>query len=105
MSDWSADVCSSDLPQRGVQGNSQGGLRRLGGGTALVVVRPLLDQLEIVVAELPKELLHCLQGTGVIVGVERVGRGRDNVGELADQREIDGQIGRASGRERVCQYV
>ena len=43
----------------------------VGRGAAGLVVRALLDQLEVVVAELPEELLGRLERGGVVVGVER----------------------------------
>ena len=45
--------------------------RGRGRGRVGLVVRALLDQLEVVVAELPEELLGDLEGGGVVVGLER----------------------------------
>src|SRR3546814_4452638 len=64
ISDWSSDVCSSDLPA--LRGD-------------LVVGR--VDRRELAVGEVDELLRHALRGQPV------------------------GKIGRASCRERVCQYV
>src|SRR3546814_10592438 len=72
ISDWSSDVCSSDL------------LAKLPSGIAAVVF--------------PADLMH----------VEKYRRSRtdEEFIELARHvAEIDIEIGRASCRERVCQYV
>src|SRR3546814_9602603 len=76
ISDWSSDVCSSDL-------------------AALVDV----DALEL--AELDAVLLVLLGD----VLVTRLGHRRALGGPEVDRRGRAVQIGRASCRERVCQYV
>src|SRR3546814_9138933 len=81
ISDWSSDVCSSDLRRR----------------QRHAVVQPVLQGHE---------------ADGLIGGGIEPGEG----GELAHRLiwidageeeldDVDGQIGRASCRERVCQYV
>src|SRR3546814_3123084 len=68
ISDWSSDVCSSDLhAQRRRDGKGLSAFAALRGGT-----------------------------DGAAAGGDRDGRAR---------RGADAQIGRASCRERVCQYV
>src|SRR3546814_21090769 len=78
ISDWSSDVCSSDLF---VEDLVQGGVERLRGGQ--VAAERLFD--------------HYPRAPGATAGVERPDHGRE-------QARRD-PIGRASGRERVCQYV
>src|SRR3546814_1569372 len=89
ISDWSSDVCSSDLTDR------RGGAAShfLGGGRHLVHRRG--DQLD----------LTALPGNGLVaLGRHRLhlaGLALDLGNGVADLFEI----GRASCRERVCQYV
>src|SRR3546814_6461957 len=81
ISDWSSDVCSSDLPQRLLLGDDR------------------LEAVEIGLA-LDVEVL-------VALALD------DRAGLVLDKHERTGaenvllvpQIGRASCRERVCQYV
>src|SRR3546814_2035793 len=84
ISDWSSDVCSSDLaPAAGESGPAGRGVGVVGGGAA-----------------------RGCEG----VGVGRL-RDRQDIGGT-DRRDLvvdvvgdAGEIGRASCRERVCQYV
>src|SRR3546814_2388798 len=80
ISDWSSDVCSSDL-------------RDLAVGVELRVGQPVGRRLGI--AERHED--HA-------VGDSAVGAG-DQLDGAAPRRDADPGIGRASGRERVCQYV
>src|SRR3546814_5837836 len=82
ISDWSSDVCSSDLVSR---------IRRYAGGCDLAVAADLADPHAHDVRALPAA------GPGGTPGCV-----------FADDRALDrspDQIGRASCRERVCQYV
>src|SRR3546814_10057540 len=72
ISDWSSDVCSSDLQRQPLQPHDAGG-DRLG-----------LAQTPLVHAEL-RLPADQIMGPGIEV--------------------VPGEIGRASCRERVCQYV
>src|SRR3546814_4782833 len=85
ISDWSSDVCSSDLAGRQL-GVEQG--RRQTAGQAQ-------EDFEVLAAGM-QHLDHRLV-------FEQRGEWRP----VMDQQRIDqvGQIGRASCRERVCQYV
>src|SRR3546814_8272690 len=78
ISDWSSDVCSSDLLDR--------------------------DRREIVVRELADEAAELFGEAHIGAQLRRFlgrqARHVDRVGDAAGQ-----QIGRASCRERVCQYV
>src|SRR3546814_10149145 len=77
ISDWSSDVCSSDLDyfERRVD--------------VFIVAGANADDAEVDVA-----------GVRVVAGIERA-----VAVDGAAQREHDIEIGRASCRERVCQYV
>src|SRR3546814_3387980 len=76
ISDWSSDVCSSDLGEADLARQGEARIERL--------PRPLLEQ---------QRARHALQEGGA-------------VRRRADSRRLPcGQIGRASCRERVCQYV
>src|SRR3546814_6599770 len=76
ISDWSSDVCSSDLP---------GSASSLG---ACCVARPRGHQFAPALEKVCPSI-GCL----------------DSIDEFVRERLIDDQIGRASCRERVCQYV
>src|SRR3546814_19643192 len=101
ISDWSSDVCSSDLPCVFCSSGWNGG--GTASGSALLsrlrtgpVVRPVAQQAvaqQVVLAQAAAKL--------VIGQAELAGRGALVVA-LCRQGL---QIGRASCRERVCQYV
>ena len=78
-----------EQPQLDVQRDRERGPGRVGRGAAVVVVGALLDQLEVVVAELPEELLGDLERGGVVVGVERLGGPAHDDLEPAEQRAVD----------------
>src|SRR3546814_1744999 len=85
ISDWSSDVCSSDLLANGARlKHAAGGVERIDGG---------------VDAEFRDRTVQ--NGRGV--QVRERGR-RRGVGQIVGG-DVDRQIGRASCRERVCQYV
>src|SRR3546814_10531770 len=87
ISDWSSDVCSSDLVNRSA-------VQMMGGASVQDLIQPLGYLFE----ESPDSLRRVM-----------IGRfsGRKNYSEFMKIRTLDGrvQIGRASCRERVCQYV
>src|SRR3546814_15064562 len=104
ISDWSSDVCSSDLGL-GTAGEGVGAPQRAEDGVVAGVVEGAVPRL--VVAE----------GLGDAVG-DRLGVTGDQVVALAGENLVAtggvvlpavhlvrGQIGRASCRERVCPYV
>src|SRR3546814_4189548 len=86
ISDWSSDVCSSDL----LQGAADGGVGAV----------PLTQRVAAPVHadRLCDRAVHHHHGTREIGGAEQAVHG-----EFGDQRRL--AIGRASCRERVCQYV
>src|SRR3546814_15608264 len=100
ISDWSSDVCSSDLLAMPVQVDLLGGLERpLAQGGFLLVGQhahlgaAALDQLDALFALLLVQRLQFRHGLGE---------------GLPDRRLVlfrQAWIGRASCRERVCPYV
>src|SRR3546814_12975098 len=103
ISDWSSDVCSSDL------------LQHVDVVLPVAAMEADLHRLEAALQEAPRGLRHRLgiaQSAGGSVGAHLVvepakqpvaGQFGDLAGEIP-QRQVE-QIGRASCRERVCQYV
>src|SRR3546814_14227725 len=95
ISDWSSDVCSSDLPLIVVVARHVGGIeaRALGPGTIAperLVLVEAVPRAEIEIEQVEQQI--------VIAALRRVDR-------RACLRVIDREIGRASCRERVCKYV
>src|SRR3546814_14557428 len=95
ISDWSSDVCSSDL-----------------------IIEPVdADDQAAADPALAHALLHVAGGGAACAGDEILRVDSDRAGDRADRAPADGQrvvrpqrathlkIGRASCRERVCQYV
>src|SRR3546814_9158832 len=96
ISDWSSDVCSSDLAGGG-----------LGRAHALLLAS---RGAKIVV----NDLGGATDGTGesisaaqkVVEDIEAIGgEAVANGASVTDYRAVEAKIGRASCRERVCQYV
>src|SRR3546814_1464613 len=107
MSDWSSDVCSSELreaPEAGESGRVlvPEAVGRVVGGQAVVVeavgTAPSCD-----LAGAGREVEPDVAGDVALAlhheGVERLLEGAE------PEAVVDEQIGRASCRERVCQYV
>src|SRR3546814_4205287 len=84
ISDWSSDVCSSDLTPSA----TASGLGRAPAAEDEVDLSPVQFQLQVVAGKLVAMLAQ--------KGLRRRVPGRGQVGD---------EIGRASCRERVCQYV
>ena len=89
-----------EQPQLDLQRERQGGPGRRGGGAAVLVVRPLLDQLEVVVAELPEEPLGHLERGRVVVGLERLGGLRSTTSASRPSRAQSIGSETAKGRAR-----
>src|SRR3546814_12398212 len=95
ISDWSSDVCSSDLLRPrglGLRGPRSGGEHLVEHGLCLALVG-LLRERELGDQALPRLGQHPLLA------------GREPAVTLAAPQVAHDQIGRASGRERLCQYV
>src|SRR3546814_18657775 len=100
ISDWSSDVCSSDLFDRAVAADERViiGVRNLGRVIGMIE--------RAVVRDLGRERGE--RCGGVFVGFGQGGhaqalRKRERVIKLLERFDL--QIGRASCRERGCQYV
>src|SRR3546814_14745103 len=117
ISDWSSDVCSSDLPKLDLYElatgyrDQHGGLEYLVCDEAQFYTDAQAEQLARVVDELDADV-HAL---GLLTDFRgRLFAGSARFLELADERQVPqdfeyvdelGKIGRASCRERGCQYV
>src|SRR3546814_13456845 len=99
ISDWSSDVCSSDLDRMfdALSDRFDGIFKRLRGKGKLRE-----EDVEEVLREIRVALLEADVNFSVVKGMLAHIRGRTVGLELS---EALNQIGRASGRERVCQYV
>src|SRR3546814_3664620 len=95
ISDWSSDVCSSDLKriERVIDAN----------GNEKVTIRFILDDghVEEIEANRRKKRLQLAQDA---VRRRRRDEGFDD-DQIKVRRVFAAEIGRASCRERVCQYV
>src|SRR3546814_17983634 len=100
ISDWSSDVCSSDLavlrqPARWRKGR---GRRRLHpqpvGGRAMIQIQYRTQRLSMRFFMLMLVLFVVQVAFGMLLAVQHI-----------DTALLAGKIGRASCRARVCQYV
>src|SRR3546814_10080816 len=98
ISDWSSDVCSSDLKVAVITGGDSG----IGRAIAIAYAK---EGADIVIAYLDEhedaeKTRQLIEGCGC----QCVALAGD-VGDEAFCRAVIEEIGRASCRERVCQYV
>src|SRR3546814_12065415 len=107
ISDWSSDVCSSDLRAARIAARDLGGVDQHGDAVDRAPVR------YIALAAHRRARGDVIGGAarGREIDIARIAQG-DDIGARFERAGIDGgrrhpafQIGRASGRERVCQYV
>src|SRR3546814_11274267 len=112
ISDWSSDVCSSDL-EPGTLGPERRDLRSLGGGLADrdVAGTDVPAGLLLGLGE-PRREVPARRLLGVVSGVREPQRGAADVGAAlaaararGHRRDADRELGRASCRERVVPYV
>src|SRR3546814_2497036 len=91
ISDWSSDVCSSDLEIFGINTHIRAVCDGYAADGYYCVAPGLFDRVE----------------RGVYLGYtgDDVARGRDLRGKMTWDACMKDEIGRASCRERVCQYV
>src|SRR3546814_14803413 len=95
ISDWSSDVCSSDLVGGQQVDDLEAGLQHLGAGLELGERRRLA---------VDRPVVEVLAVAGIVQAVAQ--RVEDvALDAVADRNRDRGEIGRASGRERVCPYV
>src|SRR3546814_11681217 len=116
ISDWSSDVCSSDLEEEALaaeRSDMQKGARLagelttvnellLGSEGGLSQLRQAARRLDRMAAEHPllAEALASLDRA-----VIEASEAEEKLDAASDACSFDPEIGRASGRERVCQYV
>src|SRR3546814_11885422 len=96
ISDWSSDVCSSDLLEAGVEilvVNKDGTSRKSTVGRSKIESRPM---------RLVKAQIDNNKGSVILQNAETI-RLITNDNKLISVTDL--KIGRASCRERVCQYV
>src|SRR3546814_17239102 len=93
ISDWSSDVCSSDLAEA----------RRVGRGRASGVRRARAN-LSIEGRRDGGTQAMARRDRGVVVAPARELQGACRGRPVSGAAVLVAQIGRASGRERVCQY-
>src|SRR3546814_17735063 len=119
ISDWSSDVCSSDLHQAADDGAAQDGERQNGacadrffsalGHSAVLATPgdawPALSRLRLFRTACPTLGWLCHGGTWLMDRSPSQAALRRRWVRLAWGLNRDPQIGRASWRERVCQYV
>src|SRR3546814_11524504 len=102
ISDWSSDVCSSDLPRLRPFGEPRRGEACRLASASVVEPEMMLGRLHIAITVLARTARHAhrdriakpLEACGVV----------ERLAARPRQRGDTGEIGRASGRERVCQY-
>src|SRR3546814_14948678 len=101
ISDWSSDVCSSDLD------DPKFVIGKVERSSVFVPRSPRIGTNEDNAFDLAR--LGCLH----LIGIEETSQDAGDpldlallaANEMADARHYDFEIGRASGRERGCQYV
>src|SRR3546814_8252582 len=100
ISDWSSDVCSSDLSRY------QGMIRRADNSRDQVVLKQHLQEARYFLNSLEARNETLLRVAQSIVEEQRafLDYGPEAMRPMV-LRDIAEQIGRASCRERVCQYV
>src|SRR3546814_15835808 len=102
ISDWSSDVCSSDLPRL-----SHPEFRVIARGNGLPSDRALLEVrigVDALFLDEPTTNIPALIGVGTVVRDRNAKLMYGDACRLAKHAEI-AKIGRASCRERVCKYV
>src|SRR3546814_14756661 len=107
ISDWSSDVCSSDLG-----GAASPTIRGLGSNTAVFSIEASVASfIDGVYAAHPRDLvspIFDIERVEVLKGTQSTVLGKNTtLGAVSfvSRRPGKDQIGRASCRERVCQYV
>src|SRR3546814_20484854 len=100
ISDWSSDVCSSDLPELRIPEGRD--MQAIGSN-----VYRVLDKLKRTPGTQDDGTVDSTALLAWLVDVRERLRlvGRSNVGDSQLGPLLGRKIGRASGRERVCQYV
>src|SRR3546814_13143078 len=103
ISDWSSDVCSSDLLRR--ENGVPARLARCRHGRQRAAMKTMVKRNDLVgavathLAPFARQLDGAFVGFGTAIGKE------DAIEARCTGQAFGQQIGRASCRERVCQYV
>src|SRR3546814_16100762 len=112
ISDWSSDVCSSDLAHRLLHGGGHAAeLAALEAARRAASLRqPLVpfgkkDSVAEDSAHDVVELAFLVVQPVVLQDVADHLRLVPHTNLVETEAQLDGKLGRASGRERVCQYV
>src|SRR3546814_20189916 len=100
ISDWSSDVCSSDLA--GIARDYDRGYGHFTTRQNIQYNWPRLDQVPDILEELASVEMHAIQTSGNCI---RNVTADHFAGAAGDEIEDPRKIGRASWRERVWQYV
>src|SRR3546814_11890967 len=102
ISDWSSDVCSSDLVGPASNRGGSAGGKKSGGSSSAKRAKTQVDEAAKAADELKRNLDSILASPDPKAAQMQslLEKGRDLDSALASP-----QIGRASCRERVCQYV
>ena len=79
-----------EQPQLDAQRELQGGLCRRGRRIIFGTVGAFLDQLQVVIAERPEELLRHLERIGVLELVQRMGCPLDDIAQFCQHRQVVG---------------
>src|SRR3546814_12699969 len=104
ISDWSSDVCSSDLVDRGARALRIGAAVLKAGVDLQHPFRaPDVDSARAARLRPPLLYRQIVPAVGIVGMDERADLGRRLVAVV--DLAVGGQIGRASCRERGCQYV
>src|SRR3546814_3935007 len=96
ISDWSSDVCSSDLKRRPIRPDSTIGPIQFCQIARYALIQLFPANLHLAAREVAVPAVRRFE----LAAVDRDDRMREDL-DLPAQRKI----GRASCRERVCQYV
>src|SRR3546814_14036734 len=113
ISDWSSDVCSSDLVLEQVENGRHlqiGGQRLFGDAPVGIEVRKAGSRLGATRRGIAANLIILLGQIGQpleIEGIEALNHARlgENRGFVGKRAQVENEIGRESCRERGCQYV
>src|SRR3546814_11100423 len=101
ISDWSSDVCSSDLPEKGKHAHGQVDVEH--PAPREIIGQPAAERGA---DDRPEDRAHAPDRHRRAVAFGRIDVEQDRLAHRHERRAENAlDIGRASCRERVCQYV
>src|SRR3546814_9442557 len=103
ISDWSSDVCSSDLLMAGAEGAMQEAKGRGRNCFALFALSEEQRTRQRESISIGERMVQALRDDRIAFAYQPVVLSR--TGEVSYYETLVRKIGRASCRERVCQYV